>query len=276
MSGMSVDLGRFGIWRRSADTPPEVAEVVESLGFGAFWVGGSPPGGLVEVEAMLAATETIPVATGIVKMWGVDPEVLAASYHRVEARHPGRFLLGVGIGHPESTSEYRDPVEMIIAYLDALSSAGVPKEHLLLAALGPKVLGLSAERTAGAHPYLSTPRHTRLAREVLGTGPLLAPEQTVIVGIDPDEAAPIARSFVTRYLGLVNYRNSLLREGWSEADFANGGSDRLVSELVLTGDAREVAAGIRAHIDAGADHVCIQDIGPDPVSAYRSLAGVLL
>jgi probable F420-dependent oxidoreductase len=272
---MSIELGRFGIWRRNAETPPEIAEEVEGLGFGALWAGGSPPAQLTEVEAMLEATESIPVATGIVNMWREDPKTLAASYHRIEERYPGRFLLGVGIGHPESSAEYRNPYDTIVEYLDALEAAGVPSEHLLLAALGPRVVALSGERTTGAHPYLTTPRHTRMARQVLGEGPLLAPEQTVIVGVDTEEAASIAGRFVARYLGLVNYRNSLIREGWSEDDLADGGSDRLISELVLTGDASEVAAGIRAHLDAGADHVCIQDLGPDPAAAYRALAGVL-
>ena len=273
---MSIELGRFGIWRRNSETSPEIAQEVERLGFGALWAGGSPPGDLGEVEAMLDATTKIPVATGIVNMWRVDPATLAASYHRIEARRPGRFLLGVGIGHPESVDEYHSPYGTIVEYLGALSSAGVPKHHLLLAALGPRVLALSAESTAGAHPYLTTPRHTRMARDILGEGPLLAPEQTVVVGEDPVEAASIARRFVARYLALVNYRNSLLREGWSEEDVANGGSDRLIAELVLTGDAHRVAEGIRAHLDAGADHVCIQDLGPDPVSGWQSLASELV
>lgn len=273
---MSNELGNYGIWQRTSDITPGLAREVEELGFGALWPGGSPDGDLSEIEAILEATSSLPLATGIVNMWRADADLVAASYHRIEERHPGRFFLGVGIGHPEATSEYRRPYDTIVDYLDGLDAAGVPRHRVVLAALGPKVLKLSGERTLGAHPYLTTPRHTRLAREILGDGPLLAPEQTVGVGGDPDEARELAGNFVARYLRLVNYRNNLLREGWSEDDLADGGSDRLVGELVLMGGADEVAAGIRAHLEAGADHVNIQHLGPDPVAAYRSLASALL
>jgi probable F420-dependent oxidoreductase len=273
---MSIELGQFGIFQRVGDASSETAREVEKLGFGAYWVGGSPSGDLNAIEELLDATKSIPVATGIVNMWRADAATAAVSYHRIQERHPGRFLLGVGIGHPESISEYRKPYDTIVSYLDELADAEVPQEHLVLAALGPKVMKLSGERTVGAHPYFTTPRHTRLAREVLGEGPLLAPEQTVVLGVDPDEGRAIARNFAARYLRLVNYRSSLLREGWSEEDVADGGSDRLVDEVVLMGSADEVAEGIRAHLDAGADHVCIQDIGPDPVGSFRALAKVLL
>lgn len=273
---MTIELGSYGIWQRTSDATPEITRAVEDLGFGALWAGGSPEGGLEDIERLLEGSESIPVATGIVNMWKADPATVAASYHRIQERHPGRFLLGVGIGHPEATSEYHSPYEVMVRYLDDLAETGVPEEHMVLAALGPKALRLSADRTAGTHPYLTTPRHTRMAREILGDGPLVAPEQTVVVDVDPAEANDLARSFVARYLRLVNYRNSLLREGWAEEDLNDGGSDRLVSELVLTGSAAEVAEGIRAHIEAGADHVCIQPLGPDPTASYRALAGALL
>ncbi len=273
---MTIELGSYGIWQRTSDATPEIAREVEGLGFGALWVGGSPEGHLEDVERVLDGSESIPLATGIVNMWKANPATVAASYHRIQERHPGRFLLGVGIGHPEATTEYHSPYEVMVRYLDDLTEAGVPKEHMVLAALGPEALRLSAERTAGTHPYLTTPRHTRMAREILGDGPLVAPEQTVVVDADPDEANDLARSFVARYLRLVNYRNSLLREGWGEEDLNDGGSDRLVAELVLTGSAAEVADGIRAHLDAGADHVCIQPLGSDPTASYRALAGALL
>lgn len=273
---MSIDIGPFGIWQRSSDTAPERAAEIEKLGYGALWAGGSPSGDLEGIELLLDATESMPVATGIVNMWRDDAKTVAASYHRINERHPGRFLLGVGIGHPEATSEYRKPLDVVVSYLADLDAAGVPAEHMVLAALGPKALRVAADRTSGTHPYLTTPRHTALAREVLGDGPLLAPEQTVVVDADLDEAMETARKFVARYLRLVNYRNNLLREGWEESDLADGGSDRLVGELVLTGSAAEVAAGIRAHLEAGADHVCIQDLGPDPAGAHRALAEALL
>lgn len=273
---MSIDIGQIGIWRRSSDVTPGHAAEIERLGYGALWAGGSPPGDLAEVEAVLDATDAMPVATGIVNMWRDDAATVTASYHRINERHPGRFLLGVGVGHPEATSEYRKPLDMVTSYLDDLDAANVPRQHVVVAALGPKATRLAGERTAGSHPYLTTSRHTAMAREVLGDGPLLAPEQTVIVGLEPDEAREVARQFVARYLRLVNYRNNLLREGWEEADLADGGSDRLVDALVLTGEADEVAVGVLSHLEAGADHVCIQDLGPEPARAHRALAGALL
>lgn len=272
---MTMNLGQYGIWQRVSDVDPQAAVEIESLGYGALWVGGSPGGELTEVETLLAATESLVVATGIVNMWRDDADQIARSFHRIEQRHPGRFLLGVGIGHPESVSEYRKPYDTIVDYLDALDAHEVPSDQVVLAALGPKVLQLSAERTAGAHPYLTTHRHTRVAREVLGAGPLLAPEQTVVVSEEAGESEELARGFVERYLRLVNYRNNLLREGWSEDDLADGGSDRLVSEIVISGGAAEVANGIRSHVEAGADHVNIQVLGPDPMAGYRALAAEL-
>jgi probable F420-dependent oxidoreductase len=272
---MSIEIGTYGVWQRSGAVDPETAAEIESLGYGALWIGGSPAGELAEIDPILEATESLVVATGIVNMWRDDAATVAQSYHRINDRYPDRFLLGVGIGHPEATSEYRRPYDTIVSYVDDLDGAGVPQQHVALAALGPKVLRLSAERTAGAHPYLTTPRHTTFAREVMGNGPLLAPEQTVVLGPDPEESHQIAAEFVSRYLRLVNYRNNLVREGWEHSDLTGGGSDRLISELVLSGTAKDVAGGIRAHVDAGADHVCIQDVGPDPMGSLRSLAGIL-
>ena len=273
---MSISLGQFGVWRRSAETPPDLAKTTEDQGFGALWIGGSPTGDLIQVEEAIASTKNITVATGIVNMWREDAGTVAASYHRIQERHPGRFLLGVGIGHPESTAEYRNPYDTMVRYLDDLANAGVPKEHMILAALGPRSLRLAAERTIGSHPYFTTPRHTRLAREIVGPGVVLAPEQTVVIDPDPDRAEKTARAFAQRYLRLSNYRNSLLREGWTEQDLENGGSPQLLAEVVLIGEPARAAEGIRAHLEAGADHVAIQVLGPDPVPAYRDLAAFLL
>ena len=259
----------------AGETTPEVAQEVERLGFGALWLGGSPSGDLGSIERLLDATDSIPIATGIVNMWHDPASLVANSYHRVSERHPGRFLLGVGIGHPEASSEYRHPLATILEYLGQLDAAGVPTENLVLAALGPKVLAAAAEHTRGAHPYLTTPRHTRLARGVIGDSPLLAPEQTVVVESDQEQAREIGRAMVSRYLRLVNYRNNLLREGWTEPDLDDGGSDQLVDELVLAGTPQEIVEGLRRHLTAGADHVSIQTLGPDPVFGYRALAEVL-
>ncbi len=272
---MTIELGEFGIFRRAGETTPEVAREVERLGFGALWLGGSPSGDLRSIERLLDATDSIPIATGIVNMWHDAASTVANSYHRVSERHPGRFLLGVGIGHREATSEYRHPLATILEYLGQLDAAGVPTENLVLAALGPKVLAAAAEHTRGAHPYLTTPRHTRLARGVIGDRPLLAPEQTVVVESDQERAREVGRAMVSRYLRLVNYRNNLLREGWTEPDLGDGGSDQLVDELVLAGTPQEIVEGLRRHLTAGADHVSIQTLGPNPVDGYRALAEVL-
>jgi len=268
-----IDLGSFGIWRRVGAITTEMAAEAEELGYGAIWIGGSPPGDLLEVERVLDATERIPVVTGIVNMWREDPVVVGESHLRVVDKHPGRFLLGVGIGHPEATTEYARPLNKINDYLDRLGEVGVAPHHIVLAALGPKVLRVAAERTAGAHPYLTSPRHTERAREVMGGGPLLAPEHKVVLGEGPGRALEVGRETVRRYLRLGNYHRNLRRQGWSREDLADGGSDRLVRSMVLSGSPEDVVHGLRAHLAAGADHVGIQALGEDPREAHRLLAG---
>lgn len=275
---MTIDVGRYGIWQRTG-LSPEFAVEAEALGYGAIWIGGSPPGDLALPESLLDATQRIVIATGIVNMWATPAAEVAESYHRIAANHPGRFLLGVGIGHPEATTEYRSPYATMVDYLDKLDEADVPVAGRALAALGPKTLRLSANRAAGAHPYLTTPEHTREAREIIGGGVLLAPEQKVVLDTDAERARSIGRPIVDRpYLHLVNYRSNLLRLGWSEADLDNGGSDALVDALVAHGDAETVAARLTAHLDAGADHVCAQVLtadGADPLPALRELSAAL-
>lgn len=273
---MNVTLGSYGIWMRTADLTPDLAKDVEGLGFASLWAGGSPPGDLAAIEDLLDATTRLSVATGIVNMWRDPAAIVAASYHRIQDRHPDRFLLGVGISHPESIADYQSPYQTMVRYLDDLAAAGVPKEHMILAALGPRALRLSADLTAGSHPYFTSPLHTRAAREIVGEGVVLAPEQTVVLDSDRDRALETARRFTTRYLGLVNYRNSLLREGWAEDEMVDGGSDTLVDAIVLSGEPAKVADGIRAHLEAGADNVNIQVLGDDPVAGWRALAVELL
>ncbi len=276
--GMTVDIGRYGIWKRQGDLSPALAREIEALGYGAIWVGGSPAADLRAVEALLAGTAHIAVATGIVNMWASPAAEVAASYHRIAKVHPGRFLLGVGIGHPEATAQYRSPYATIVAYLDALDAEGVPVEGRALAALGPKVLALAAERTAGAHPYLTTPEHTRAARERVGPGVLLAPEHKVVLDADPERARAVGRPAVARpYLRLRNYTSNLLTLGFTDADIAEA-SDRLVDALVAHGDPDTVAARLTEHLDAGADHVCAQLLtrpDEDPVTPLRALAEAL-
>jgi probable F420-dependent oxidoreductase len=273
---MSIELGNIGIWLWRNILDDELATEVERLGYGAIWIGGSPPGDLELAERLLDATSNVVVATGIVNIWRDDAATVAESYHRIARKHPDRFLLGIGVGHPEATAAYTRPYAALTGYLDALDDAGVPAERRALAALGPKVLRLAAERTAGAHPYLTTPDHTRQARELLGDGPLLAPEHKVVLEQDAERARAIARHTVRRYLGTRNYARNLQRIGYTEADLADGGSDRLIDDLALHGDPATVARGITAHLDAGADHVCVQVLGDDRRAGYRALAAELL
>jgi probable F420-dependent oxidoreductase len=280
MTGQVRDhLGRFGIWRAAAQLTPQLAAALERLGFGTLWVGSSPAGDLTEVEELIDATTTLRLATGIVNMWKDDPQLVAASFRRIENRHPGRFLLGVGAGHPEATSHYARPYEFLTGYLDVLLAGGVPASSVVLAALGPRVLRLARDRAGGAHPYLVTPGHTRRAREILGAGPLLAPEHKAVLDSDPARARALGRERVRNpYLGLVNYTSNLRRLGWTDADLADGGSDALIDALVAHGSDEQVAALLREHLQAGADHVVVQlltEPGADLLDGYRRLAAAL-
>jgi len=273
---MTIELGRAGIWRHPSGLTPAMAAEAEALGYGAIWLGGSPDGDLSVVDQLLDATDRIAVGTSIVNVWKDDAATVAASYHRITARYPDRFLLGLGIGHPEATQEYQRPYDKLVSYLDELDDLKVPASGRALAALGPRVLRLSAERSAGALPYLVTPEHTRQARETLGAGTLLAPEQKLVLETDPERARALGRPRVQNpYLGLTNYLASLRRLGWTDADFADGGSDALIDALAVHGDAAAIARGVTAHLEAGADHVAVQVLNPDPLPALRELASQL-
>lgn len=271
-------LGRFGVWRSGRTLDPALAPVLERLGFGALWIGGSS-GDLRLVDEVLDATTKLVVATGIVNIWTDPAEVVAESFHRVSARHPQRLLLGIGVGHPERVGSAAErPFEALLSYLDVLDTEGVPVDERVIAALGPRILRLSRERSAGAHPYLVTPQHTRTARELLGPTSLLAPEQRVVLRADPVEARRIGRPTVqTPYLGLVNYRSNLLRLGYLESELDGGGSDRLIDDLVVSGDRATIAQRLTAHLDAGADHVAVQLLGESPAEEqdYLQLAMTL-
>jgi len=272
-------LGRFGVWRGAGQVTPELATGLERLGYGTLWLGGSPDGALTQVDELLDATTSLSLATGIVNMWKDDAHTVAASFRRIEDRRPGRFLLGVGAGHREATAEYADPYQTLARYVDVLRADGVPADSLVLAALGPRMLRLSAQRAGGAHPYLVPPEHTRQAREILGPGPLLAPEQKVVLEADPQKARAIGRPRVrSPYLGLVNYTANLRRLGWGDQDLADGGSDALIDALVAHGTGEQVAARLTEHVDAGADHVCVQLLtapGANLLEEFRKLAWAL-
>jgi probable F420-dependent oxidoreductase len=274
-----VQLGKIGIWRHASGLNAELAATVEGLGYSTIWIGGSPEGDLQLVDELLQATSQLTVGTGIVNIWKDDAQLVARSFHRIEQRFPGRFILGIGVGHPEATTDYHKPYEALVHYLDELDRAEVPVSSRILAALGPRVLQLAADRTAGAHPYLTTPDHTTRARQILGPYELLVPEQKVVLDTDPARAREIGRPAVANpYLGLRNYVSNLKSLGWSDRDLAGGGSDALIDALVKHGDAETVAAAVRAHLVAGADQVAVQLLtapGDDPVAGYRALAGAL-
>jgi probable F420-dependent oxidoreductase len=273
-------LGRFGIWRGAYQVTAPLAGEIERCGFGVLWLGGSPDGDLAQVEELLDATGTLVVGTSIVNMWKDGPHEVARAFTRVNDRHPGRFVLGVGAGHREATQEYERPYETLAAYVESLCGDGVPRDALVLAALGPKVLRLAGDRAEGAIPYLVPPEHTRRAREILGPGPLLAPEHKAVVDTDPERARALGRARVrTPYLGLVNYTSNLRRLGWTDDDLRDPGSDALVDALVAHGSAEQVAAQLGRHLEAGADHVAIQlltEPDADPVPGYRGLARALM
>lgn len=273
---MRPPFGTLGVWAHESKLTPQLARELEQLGYTGIWIGGSPGGDLSSASQLLKATDRISVATGIVNIWSDDARSIAAAHRRITAEHPGRFLLGIGTGHPEATSDYQHPYQALVDYLDVLDGEGVPKDERALAALGPRVLRLARDRTAGAHPYLVPPEHTRIARETLGEGVFLAPEQKVVLETDPERARAIGRPAVDKpYLGLVNYTSNLRRLGWGDADLERPGSDALIDALVAGGDAAAAAARIRAHLDAGADHVPVQlltEQGADPLPGYRAIA----
>jgi probable F420-dependent oxidoreductase len=269
------DLGRFGSFGRGVT--PEQAKDIEALGYGAVWVGGSPPAELEWVEPILEKTSTLQVATGIVNIWTADAGPVSESFHRIDAAYPGRFLLGIGVGHPEAHQEYVKPIDALKAYLDKLDEYGVPKHRRVVAALGPQVLKLSAARSAGAHPYLTTPEHTAQARELVGADAFIAPEHKVVLTTDADKAREVGRKALEIYLNLTNYLNSWKRLGFSDEDVAKPGSDRLVDAVVAYGTVDAIAARLKEHLDAGADHVPVQVLtSPEKlVPALAELAGPL-
>lgn len=266
------NLGRFGSFGRGV-TPQQATEI-EALGYGAVWVGGSPPAALSWVEPILQATTTLCVATGIVNIWSAPAQRVAESFHRIEAAYPGRFLLGIGVGHAEMISEYRKPYNALVEYLDRLDDYGVPANRRVVAALGPRVLGLSARRSAGAHPYLTTPEHTARARELIGPSAFLAPEHKVVLTTDSARARTLGRQALDMYFNLANYRNNWKRLGFTDDEVSRPGSDRLVDAVVAYGTPDAIAARLNEHLLAGADHVPIQVLTEDDnlVSALTELA----
>jgi probable F420-dependent oxidoreductase len=269
------DLGRFGVFGRGATA--EQARQIEALGYGAIWVGGSPPAELSFVEPLLEPTSTLKVATGIVNIWTAAAEPVAESFHRINNAYPGRFVLGIGVGHPEAHAEYRKPYDALVAYLEQLDQYGVPANRRLVAALGPRVLKLAAQRSAGAHPYLTTPEHTKWARELIGPTALLAPEHKAVLTTDAERARAVGRKALDIYFSLTNYVSNWKRIGFTDEDVARPGTDKFVDAVVAYGTPDEIAKRLNQHLEAGANHVAIQLLtgGDKLVSALSELAGPL-
>lgn len=297
MAQRTLQLGAVGIWTTYLDAVPaaraqEVVAELEELGFGAVWCGEAVGReALTNAAVLLAGSKRIVVATGIANIYARDPIAMAAAQNTLAEAYPDRFLLGLGVSHSHLVEKLRGhvydkkPVATMRAYLDAMDQAiyrAVPppsKPLRVLAALGPKMLELSAERADGAHPYNTTAAHTAQARKILGPDPLLCPEQAVVLETDAAQARAIARKFLAIYLGLPNYTNNLLRLGFEEADFSNGGSDKLIDAIIAWGDLKTVQSRIHEHRAAGADHVCVQVLTADtktpPMREYRELASTI-
>lgn len=287
-------LGRVGIWSfelRYGDVAAigDAAAELESLGYSTLWVPGGVGGAVFDdCERLLAATERLPVATGILNLWYHSIQETCDGHARVTTAYPGRFVLGIGVSHAvlvdsQEPGQFAKPMEVTRAFLDDIDAhvPSVPKGERVLAALGPKMLELARDRTAGAHPYLVPPEHTKSAREILGPGALLAPEQHVVLETDPATAREVARESLALYLTLANYQNSWRRAGFTEDDVRAPGSDRLVDAIVAWGDEAAIARRVQEHLDAGADHVCIQvakaqSTSEMPLDAWRALAPALV
>jgi len=290
-------LGRVGAWSFALESltaaeEREAAAQIESLGYGAIWVPEAVESREIFSHAgwLLASTERVVVASGIANIWARDPAATANGWRMLSDAYPGRFLLGIGVSHAGSVGrrghEYKRPYSAMRDYLDAMDDAGStasepePSPRMVLAALGPRMLGLAAERSLGAHPYFVPVEHTAFARQRLGPGPVLAVEQTVVLESDPDAARRIARRFAVDYLQTENYARNLRRMGWTDADISGQGSDAMIDAVVAWGDVDRVALRIRQHLDAGADHVCVQVVAEDDldpcVDELRELAPALL
>ncbi|HZL54578.1 MAG TPA: TIGR03620 family F420-dependent LLM class oxidoreductase [Solirubrobacteraceae bacterium] len=276
-----MQLGDFGVWTTyrtiSEDQAAEAAALAESLGYGAFWLGGSPR--LASTRPLLEGSERIAIATGIVNVWQYEPSALAAEYAELASDYGERLLLGIGIGHPEATSEYATPLAKMNAFFDGLDGAvpPVPRERRCASALAPKMLELSARRGIGAHTYFVPVEHTRWARELLGPDALIATELACVLDSDLERGRAAARVYAQGYLRLSNYTRSLRRFGFEDADLVDGGSDRLLDAVVPCGSAGQIAVVARAHLEAGADHVCLQPVGVDgiPHAEWEALAAAL-
>ncbi|MFE6023672.1 TIGR03620 family F420-dependent LLM class oxidoreductase [Streptomyces sp. NPDC056441] len=282
-----MDLATVGIWSLAfthgdrAEARDAAAEL-EELGYGAIWLGGSPGGNpsgdLVTAAEVLAATNQVTVATGCVSIWERSPDRLAATYHALPQQQRNRLLVGLGVSHADFVGRYRQPYHTLRSYLEALDAVTppLPSTARIIGAHGPQMTRLAAAKSTGVHPYLVDPAHTAWARSMLGDGPILAVEQTVIPHTSAQAARAKARTMLAPYLKLRNYRSAWLRGGFATEDLAFGGSNRLIDALFAWGKPAEIAARLTEHHQAGADHVAIQVVTDAPGTfarqAWRDLA----
>lgn len=276
-----MDFGDFGAWTSfghiGEENAGEAARAVEDAGLGTVWLGGSPR--LSQLRPMLEATEKLVAGTSIVNIWAYDPADLVAEYAALEADFPGRVCVGIGVGHPEATSDYKRPLSALEGFLDGIDAAAepIPVDRRIIAALGPKMLATSALRSLGTIPYFTSVDHTRAARAAVGPDALVIPEIACVIDEDVERARATARDYAAMYLRLSNYTNALLDHGFDQADIDNGGTDRLIDHVIPHGTAAEVAAAVRAHVEAGADHVALQavDTSGVPAAEWSQLAAAL-
>lgn len=291
------DLGRLGIWSRElrfgeAGDMREGAAELEELGFGTLWVPGGFDGPLLAICAdQLGATSRVALATGILNVFGHDPADVAREHAAIDERFPGRFLLGIGVGHakflaPEAQERSRRPLEVISGYLDELERHAPPGSApaRVVAALAPRMVQLARERTLGIHPYMVPVAHTAEVRAALGAGPLVLTELSVVLGGAGDDLRAQARQDVALYLTLPNYVRTWGRLGFGEEDLAGGGSDRLIDAIYALGSVEQVGERVREHLAAGADHVCLRVVTNAPMAgvnetlpraAWRELAALV-
>jgi probable F420-dependent oxidoreductase len=273
-----MEFGEIGVWTTfhhidEADAG-EAARAAEAAGYGTFWLGGSPR--LAQARSLLEASERLVVGTSIVNIWGYDPADLVAEYHLLEADFPGRVCVGIGVGHPEATSDYKRPFTAIQKFLDGIDAAAepIPTERRIIAALAPKMLAMCEERSLGTIPYFTSVDHTRYAREQVGPDADVIIELACVLDEDTERARATARKYASVYLNLQNYTNALLEHGFDQADIEDGGSDRLIDHVIPRGTPAEVAERARAHREAGADQVAFQPLGRTgiPADHWRALA----
>lgn len=296
-SALRTALGRVGVWSfaleaQSSATEREAAAEIEELGYRALWFPESVPSPdtFTHASLVLGATSRVMVASGIANTWARDPLAMANGHRLLSDAHPGRFVLGLGVSHAPAVARrggsYANPLQHMRRYLDAMDGAPTraplpaSPPRRVLAALGPRMLELAAERALGAHSYFVPVEHTPIARKTLGPGPVLAVEQTVILETDPERARRVARGSAAYFLELVNYTNNLRRLGFEDEDLTNGGSDRLIDAAIAWGDVDSIRGRVKEHLEAGADHVCVQVVSESDedvcLPQLRELAPALL